>query len=91
MRHVSPFCFHSISFLSHFIYISFYSRQTPVNADQCDSSDVNASKEMPSGGWFFSRMFSRSTTKDDDARDHDETDGDEHIDELAKRKGTSDG
>jgi hypothetical protein len=44
---------------------------------------------MASGGWF-SRMFSRSTTKDFDARSDDEMDGDEHIDESEKHKqGTS--
>jgi hypothetical protein len=40
---------------------------------------------MSSVGWF-ARMFSRSTTKDFDASSDDETDGDEHIVELAKQK-----
>ena len=60
-----------------------------MNTDQCDSGDANASKEVPSvtsGGWF-SRIFSRGTANDHDARDNDETDGDENIAELAKNTG----
>ena len=60
-----------------------------MNTDQCDSGDANESKEMPSatsGGWF-SRIFSRGTANDHDARDNDATDGDENIAELAKNTG----
>ena len=63
----------------------FHLRQAPGKLDQSDAGESNASKEIPSGGWF-SRMFSRSTAKDFDAHSEDETDGDEDTAESEKHK-----